>query len=143
MGATIVDGEAHFGCSLDRFPDHPLNADGLTMRRLMARRGLDVPPAWIQQGMLVVSCPTCEGTPEGQPHLVWRAGPHRFVCTNCGNADVGHGHRPVVLPEHLAAIEAALACRPAGNRTWVVGEDVDDLLAENRRYGWGVECEAG
>src|SRR4051812_44660269 len=94
-----ADGKDHFGCSLAAFPGHPLTADGRTMRRVMARRKLDVPPlskvadvepvpVWIQQNELVVSCPDCAGIPDEQPHYVWRDGPYLFLCTVCGNKAV-------------------------------------------------------
>lgn len=149
---SILDGLAHFGCSLERLPDHPLNADGFTMRRHLAKRGLDVPPlshvadveplpAWIQQGMLVVSCPECTGSPNEELGFVWRGGPLLYLCQVCGNAAVGKVHRPVVLPADLDAIEAVLGCRPVGNRTWTTDQTVDDLLTENRRFGWSAPVE--
>lgn len=143
----VIDGRAVFGCSLAAMPDHPLTPVGITRRGLARARGVDIPPltvvadveplpAWIQQGHLVVSCPTCAGTPNEELELVWLAGPHLTYCHICGNAEVGGAWRPVVLPERLEAISAVLARRPLGNRTWRPDETVADLEAENERFGW-------
>jgi hypothetical protein len=111
----ILDGQVHFGCSFAAWPDHPVNASGMTMRRLYGSRKLDIPPlasvadvepltACVQQGLLVVRCPDCEGKPEEELGFVWRNGPHLFLCGVCGNAAVGQQWRPVAVldarPDH-------------------------------------------
>jgi hypothetical protein len=132
---------------LAAWPDHPLNAQGMTARRFYGSRQLDIPPlsrvadvepvsAWIQQNMLVAACPDCAENPNHEHGLIWRDGPHLFLCAICGNAAVGKMWRPVQVPANLDAIEAALSCRPVGNRTWTTDQTADDLESENRRFGW-------
>lgn len=144
---VLIDGRTHFGCTFQAFPDHPLTAQGLTFRRHLGGRGIDVPPltavadvepipVLVQMSMLVAGCPECAGREDEEQALVWREGPHLMLCGVCGNAGVGKRWRPVALPEQLAEIEAALACRPMGNRSWAPGQAVDDLEAQNRRFGW-------
>lgn len=53
-----------------------------------------------------------------------------FRCWECGTS------ADVVWPADSAAIEQALMLRPnPGNRNWVPGESVLDLLLENLRHG--------
>lgn len=150
--SVLVDGRSVFGCSLEAWPDHPLNADGLTSRRFYGRRELDIlpldaiadveaVPVFVQMGMLVVRCPDCAEKPESELSMVWREGPHLFVCGVCGNAGVDGRWRPCSLPDELDAIETVLSHRPLGTRSMAVGQTPDELRAENRRFGWVVSGE--
>jgi hypothetical protein len=92
------------------------------------------PPAvaYINLNRLAADCP--DGCGAGA--LVWRDGPHVFMCPQCLNGAIGYRWRRVVLPDDLAAIEAALLARPLPqNRNWSPGEAIDDLLRENAEHG--------
>jgi hypothetical protein len=145
---SVIDGRALFGCSLAAWPDHPLNGAGFTMRMLAAGRGIKIPPlsaidetaaplvVWVQQGTAVVSCPTCAENPAEEKAPVWLEGPLLACCMVCGS---GGTWRHVVLPDQWEKIVAALAARPLAGRTWVVGETVEQICAENAQNGWGKD----
>lgn len=140
----ILDGLAIYGKSLGEY------LAWKDLRALGIRRGWKPPspddvadvdplPAWIQQGWWVVSCPACAGTPGEELQAVWVGGPLLMFCTSCGNAGVGGKVRRVALPDERAEIEALLAVRPMRARSWLVGEPLTDLIAENVQHGWGEE----
>ncbi len=59
----------------------------------------------------------------------------RYLCTSCGNAQVGGKWLPVIWPsdKDIARIEAALLARPnEANRNWKPGEKIAALIAENK-----------
>lgn len=114
-------------------------------RALGMRRGWTVPPmtvvadgeplpAWIQQGVLVVTCPECAGTRDEELHPVWLDDLHLMFCVICGNLATGGRWRRVMLPERLNEIVALLALRPLEARTWLPGQTVDDLVTENAEH---------
>lgn len=146
-GSVLLDRLSYFGCPLDAFADHPLTSVGVTMRGVARSRGIEIPrlecavsiaplPAWIQQGLLVVSCPTCAEKETEELSVVWRSGPWVMLCMVCGNAATGGAWRPVALPSCLDEIEAHLACRPIGHRTWTVGQSIEEVASDNARFGW-------
>lgn len=55
-------------------------------------------------------------------------------CPECGTV-----HRVIVFPENREAIEAAINQRAQKAQFWSPGETVDELQAENRAHGIGVE----
>lgn len=87
--------------------------------------------ARVNHNRLIADCPDCGGA-----EFVWRDGPHVMLCLSCLNGGIGHVWRPVALPDHYPAIEAALLARPlVVNRHYEPGETVDGLLRENAEHG--------
>jgi len=82
----------------------------------------------------LVRCPFC---PAGVQYA--STTDHRFFCVSCLNlANDGHWVR-VVWPADREAIEQALVVRAnLDQRNWILGETVDDLLAENVDLGVGA-----
>ena len=76
----------------------------------------------------IVQCPICNSA------QVAARDDHRFFCIECENG--GRGWVTVIWPEDADAIEEVLMLRPDRNtRSWVPGETVEDLLAENDAHG--------
>lgn len=80
--------------------------------------------AYILRGAWVVSC-ECGET------LFYEPG-KSFFCPTCLNAHIAHSARPVIMPENRKEIEELLLKRPnPQNRNWLVGESLENLIAEN------------
>lgn len=138
--SVILDGAALYGgrslASYAVWEEH---------RALGMRRGWTVPPmtvvaddkplpAWIQQGVLVVTCPECAGTQNEELHPVWLDGPYLMFCAVCGNRAADGQWRRVVLPEHLSEIAALLMVRPLEARIWRPDDTLDELAVENAEH---------
>lgn len=81
-------------------------------------------PAYLNHGAWVADCPLCKSA---ERVLI---GQRQFRCRACGfMADI-------TFPPEWADIMRAVMVRPKlENRNWLVGETVDDLLAENIEHG--------
>lgn len=91
--------------------------------------------AYVNEGRWVVDCPTCAGA-----QLACLSDP-RFMCNECGNAEVGGRFRPVVLPvaRTREALARILEPRPTANQHWRPGETLADLRRENRAHAAELE----
>jgi hypothetical protein len=89
-------------------------------------------PVEVNHGRWIASCPYCRGAllmDESEP----------FFCPDCLMVANGGYARPVLWPENVAEIEAALLARPnPANRNWTMVETVDALRAENLAHGLEV-----
>lgn len=93
--------------------------------------------ARVNHGVWIASCPCREPGDPAPGLVVWLSVPWGW-CLRCGNRETGGRWRPVVVPspDERAAIEAALAARPAlSARNWEPGESVAELLADNVAHG--------
>ena len=91
--------------------------------------------AAIIKGKWVVRCPFC-GSCEKKDHGAWH------VCRACLNAENEYLRVAVVWPTPFerAEIERLLANRKwSWVRNWTPGESIDDLAAENIRFGMAVD----
>lgn len=83
-------------------------------------------PAVANHGRWIVRCPDCHGA-----QLTHPADP-RFLCNDCGNVGNARAFRPVAWPKDHEKISALLDERAEeALRSWVPGETVADLRAEN------------
>jgi hypothetical protein len=78
--------------------------------------------AWAAGGKWIVTC-SCGDCPMASPR--W----NEARCFSCGAI-----YRGIVWPTDRAAIESALARRPAAFRAWLPGETADDLRVENAAH---------
>jgi hypothetical protein len=81
--------------------------------------------ALLNHGVWRAWCPDCPYSAED----VWRDH-NRFWCMACGNAAIGRAWRPLIWPENLAEIEAALAGYPPPAQNWEPWGPPADLRAE-------------
>jgi len=98
--------------------------------------------AELNHGRWIVSCPYCPGA------MPASEADHRTLCLDCLHEGTSASGRwiPVDWPRDRAAIEAAVAGRPAENRNWSPGETAAHLRAENRAHAgelrrWRRELE--
>lgn len=118
-----------FGLSAERWPRDP------RVQRIARARGFRIPApqfvameapstyALLNHGVWRAWCPDCLGQAED----LWRDRP--FFCMRCGNKGIGGSWRPVVWPERLAEIEAALDPFPAAAQNWEPWGEAVDLEA--------------
>ncbi len=88
--------------------------------------------AEVNQGRWVVVC-ECGGA-----QLASKTD-RRFFCVACLNEAQGCAWRPVLFPDDIAGIEAALLPRLTVNANALPGETVGQLLAENEVNGCGLD----
>ena len=86
--------------------------------------------AYVNEGRWIAECPDCRGA-----QLAARDD-RRFLCNECGNVSIDGKWRPVIWPEDVEAIEAALEPRDKGNAHWLPGETAAHLRAENKAHGF-------
>jgi hypothetical protein len=89
-------------------------------------------PAFVHliRGRWVVRCPFC-------PRLVAFMKQERFVCPLCGNAAAGGRYAEVRAPsiEFAQALQPLMLLRPVENRSWLHGETLNQIRAENIEHG--------
>jgi hypothetical protein len=125
----IESAETQFPTSL-RMAEHALHPSYGWTRPVPESHAIGVMVAVVvNDGRWIVQCPTCRSAQ-------WAAKTdRRFMCVECGNADHGHQWVTVEWPDEIEAIESALEARPPGNRHWLPGQTVADLVAENTAHG--------
>lgn len=98
----------------------------------MGRAGTAV-HVYANHGRWIVECPDCHGAQLASPT------DRRFMCSDCGNGNVGGVWRPVSWPtdKQLSSIEDLLAYRPPENQNWRPGETLTQLRGENAFYMLG------
>lgn len=84
--------------------------------------------AEVNWGRWIVRCPFCPSAQLASRSARW------FLCHFCGNKAVGGQWIPLVWPDNVSEIEAALSVRPPNNMNWIPGETVEDLLKENEKW---------
>lgn len=120
-----------FRLRIDQWPRDP------HVRRIARSRGFRIPApnfvaaeatparAFLNHGVWRAWCPDCAFAAED----VWKD--HGlFWCMKCGNAGCGGSWRPLVWPENVAEIEAALDPFPAPAQNWEPWGPSRDLTAE-------------
>ena len=84
--------------------------------------------AFINHGRWLVMCPSCLSSE-------FLFGDKLFFCSQCRNQGNGGQLYKVTLPTKRKEIEALLGKRPIVNQNWLPGEKVEDLEAENIKFG--------
>jgi len=87
--------------------------------------------ARIEHARLIVDCPNCNSAEYAFEDKL-------FLCSECGNSDIGGSARRVKMPKNRTEIEELLSVRPIKNRHWYPRETMKDLQSENITYGLEV-----
>lgn len=138
---SVLDGRSKFGCSLLDFYRQPFIVSQVAGRfgvliPLPSDVAEDAAPALARVDVYqrvarwIADCPACGF---GRACMyVWLEGPLAMFCVACGNADIGHRWRSVLVPTNYREIERMLLARAdPTTRNWLPGESMDELLSEN------------
>ncbi len=83
--------------------------------------------SWVLRGAWTVTCPC------GASEYTWNEG--WVMCLSCMNGYSHHRFVRTMFPAKRQQVEDILEFRPLENRNWLIGETLEELIAQNIENG--------